>query len=481
MGIKNQAISGIIWTISQQFSVQVINFAVQIILARLLLPEAFGLIAMLQVFIAIGQNLIDSGMTSSLIRTENPDQKDYSTVFIINILVSVVIYFILFFLAPYIALFYNTPLLKPVLRVFSISFLMQALVNVQTTRLTKNLKFKLQMLMQVPSVIIGGVVGLILAYMHFGVWSLVYMNLTRSFVFMIQHWFYADWIPTLNIDREKLKYHFGFGYKLTLSGLLDVIYNNSYNLIIGRIFSPAVLGYYNQADSLRMFPVNNISIALNKVTFPIFASIKDDNLKLKRTYKRLMIQILFWIIPIMLSLIVIAKPLFVFVIGVKWLPAVPYFRLLCVAAIVYPLHIYNLNIINVKGRSDLFFKIEIIKKVVGTVIILLAISFGMIGLLISQILLSFIAVYINTLYSGRMINYPLKEQLKDVFPMFLIGLITISLSWYLYSWLVENYLLQDLTLILLLGGVYFTIYLSISYFSKIPALKDFIELISKKY
>jgi O-antigen/teichoic acid export membrane protein len=480
MGLKSKAVSGFIWTISQQFSVQVINFAVQIVLARLLLPEAFGLIAMLQLFIAVGQILIDNGMASSLIRTQNPDQGDYSTVFIINIAVSIAVYFVLFFAAPYIAIFYHIPLLKAVLRVFILSFLIQALVGVQTTRLTKIMNFKLQMLMQIPSVVIGGAVGLILAFKHFGVWSLVYMNLTRSFVFMIQHWFYTDWRPAFIIDKEKLKYHFGFGYKLTLSGLLDVIYNNSYNIIIGKFFSATLLGYYNQADTLRMFPVNNVSTALNKITYPMFSSIQNEDIKLKMVYRKLMQQVFFWIIPIMLSLIIIAVPLFKFTIGAKWLPAVPYFQILCVSAIMYPFHIYNLNIINVKGRSDLFLRLEVIKKGLGILVIICAIFFGIYGLLFSQIVLSFGGVYINTFYSGKMINYHLSEQLKDVWPMFALGIATAILVYYANALLLMPRGFPNFAAILIIGFGYFTVYIGASWFLKVTAIEDFVQLILKK-
>lgn len=480
MELRKKTISGVIWTFSQQFSVQLIYFVVQIVLARLLAPSAFGLIAMLQIFLALGQSLIDSGMTSSLIRTQNVGQKDYSTVFFINIITSVGIYAIIFFCAPFIASFYQIALLQAVVRVYCLSFIIQALVGVQTTRLTKEMNFKLQMIMQIPSSVIGGVVGIILAYLGYGVWSLVWMNLTRAFVFMLQHWFYTDWRPVFIIDKERLKYHFGFGYKLTLSGLLDVIYTNSYNLIIGKLFSPTQLGYYNQADTFRMLPVNNLSSALGKVTYPMFASITDNDVKLKMAYKKIMSQVLFWIIPFMLLLIVIAKPLFIFVLGQKWAPAIPYFQILCVAAIAYPLHVYNLNIVNVKGRSDLFLKLEIIKKVVGIAVIAISLFFGMAGLLVAQVLFSFAAVYINTYYSGQMINYPLKEQLRDIYPMFLTGAITTAVSWLLYNFLLNTLFLSNVMQILLVGTFFFIMYLGISFLSKLTAFQDFVMIISKK-
>ncbi|HTN36718.1 MAG TPA: oligosaccharide flippase family protein, partial [Arachidicoccus sp.] len=227
MSLKNKTISGLFWTFSQQFSVQLINFIVQIILARILIPAEFGLIAMLTVFIAIGNSLMDNGMTSSLIRTKNPDHEDYSTVFFINLGVSILVYIILFFSAPTIGDFYNQPILTPVVRVYSLSFFITAFVGVQTTRLTKDMRFKVQMAMQVPSVVMGGIVGIILAYLGYGVWSLVWMNLTQSFLFTIQHWIFSGWYPSFMINKEKLIYHFKFGYKLTIAGLLNAIFDNA--------------------------------------------------------------------------------------------------------------------------------------------------------------------------------------------------------------------------------------------------------------
>src|SRR5690606_36337105 len=207
MSLKKKAISGILWTLGQQIGVQGINFVVQIIMARLLMPEAFGLIAMIQIFIAIGSTLMDSGMTSSLIRTKNPDQADYSTVFFINLFSSIIIYFILFFSAPFIALFFDQPLLILIIRVYTLSFIVQALVGVQTTRLTKEMNFKLQMYMQIPSSICGGIAGVILAYKGYGVWSLVWMQLITTTIFMVQHWLRLKWRPSLIIDRQKMKHH----------------------------------------------------------------------------------------------------------------------------------------------------------------------------------------------------------------------------------------------------------------------------------
>lgn len=480
MNLKKKTISGLCWTFSQKFCVQLINFVVQTILARLLLPADFGVVGMITVFIAIGNSLMDSGLTSSLIRTTHADQRDYSTVFYMNIAGSLLIYIILFFLAPLIARFYKQDILIAVIRIYTLSFVIRAFVAVQTTRLTKEMNFKMQMLIQIPSVIAGGVTGIVLAYLGYGIWSLVWMNLVQIFLFTVQHWIYTGWRPDLVFGRDRMWRHFNFGYKLTLSGLLNTIYQNLYNVIIGKYFSATVLGFYTRAHTLQMFPLLNISMALNNVTYPMFSSIQHDNVRLKSIYKRLMQQVVFWVTPVMLSLAIIAEPLFRFLLTDKWLPAVPYFRILCASGILYPLHVYNLNILNVKGRSDLFFRLEVIKKLFITAGVACAIPFGIYGLLYFQVISSVFSFVVNTCYSGRMIGYPMMEQVKDILPIFTLAALTGFFAWAVDSLLIRSFNIHDLERIIIVAGGYFTVYLVAGYMAKIAAVTDFKQLVLKR-
>ncbi|MBF8964212.1 lipopolysaccharide biosynthesis protein [Pontibacter sp. FD36] len=480
MSLKQKTISGLFWTFSQQFGVQFINFLVSIVLARLLMPADFGLIGMLAIFIGIGSSLIDSGLTSSLIRTAEPNQRDYSTVFLINLVGSIVIYFILFFAAPFIAAFYNQSILENIIKVYTLSFIINAFASVQRTKLTKEMNFKLQMTIQIPSLIGGGILGIMLANNGYGVWSLVYMNLFQSLLSTVQLWIRSGWKPSLIFDIEKFRYHFNFGYKLTLSGILETTFNNAYHIIIGKFFSADQLGFYTRAQSLKQLPVQNISKALNKVTYPLFSSIQNDNVKLKGAYKRLMQQVLFWIAPAMIFLGIVAEPLFRFLLGEKWLPAVTYFQVLCAIGIMYPLNAYNLNILKVKGRSDLFLKLEIIKKIIITIGIACAIPFGIYGLLYFQLIFSIVGFFINTRYSGRMINYRINEQLKDIIPTIMLALLMGSVVWAIDNFILKHALSLDVVRVIVLGVIYFTLYLGISYFSKMPAILDFRLLVFKK-
>lgn len=475
--LKKQAVSGVIWTFAQQFSVQFINFGVQIILARLLMPQDFGLIAMIAVFISIGQVLMDSGMTSSIIRMKRPDQLDYSTVFITNFLISIVIYIFIFLGAPFVAKFYDQALLKNILRVFALTFVIRAFVAVHIAKLTKEMNFKTQMKLQVPSTIIGALVGVTMAYSGYGVWSLVWLNLVQTTVFTIQNWVFIKWRPSFVFNKRRFKYHFKFGYKLTLSALLDTIYNDGYRIVIGKLFSPVQVGYFNQAETMRLFPVQQIGTVMGKVTYPLFSNIKEDE-KLRSAYKTTMKLVLFIVIPVMLILILVAKEGFVFLFGEKWLPAVPYFKILAIASIIRPISVYNLNILKVKGRSDLFLKVEIIKKIIGVVAIIMGIPFGVLGMIISLTGVSFLFTTINMLYCGKLIVYPLWTQVKDISKLFLIGLITFFITYLAYIYIVKH-IESNILIILAIVGVFTILYLLQIWFLEKELVKQLKTILKK--
>lgn len=480
MSLRTTTLNGLFWTFTQQFGVQLVSFFIAIILARILAPSEFGLIAMLSVFIAVGSLLVDSGLSSSLIRTGLASQKDYSTVFFFNLAGSIVIYFIVFFLAPYIGEFYHQKILTNVIRVYSIVFILNAFYEIQNVLLMKVMNFKKQALIIVPSVLIGGLVGIVMALQGYGVWSLVWMNIIQSFLTTVFHWVYSKWRPALIFDLSCFKRHFHFGYKMTLSGLLEVIYRNIYILIIGKSYSAALLGYYSRADSLSSIPTGNITAAINKVTYPLFAAISHDNIKLKMVYKKLMQQVIFWNASILVLLAVVAEPLFRFLITDKWLPAVPYFQILCISGIFYPLHAYNLNILKVKGRSDLILKLEFVKKVLSVLGIISVIPFGIYGLLYFQLVFNVVACYINSFYSGKLINYPVKEQLMDILPALVLAFCTGLVSYFLDIFLAQNFHLSDFLRLIADSIFFFTFYLGISHLMQFTAMYDLKQLVLKR-
>ncbi|MCS5488960.1 lipopolysaccharide biosynthesis protein [Algoriphagus limi] len=479
MSLKTRTLHGFFWSLTQQFGVQITMILVTVFLARILEPADFGLIGMLAVFMALGNSLIDAGMTSSLIRTKDADQRDYSTVFFINLAVGLLVYLAMFLSAGLISQFFNQPALESIIKVYCLTFLIYPFSAVQRTRLVKKMDFKTEMKVTIPSTIVGGIFGLVLAIQGFGVWALVGMNLAQNLLLSIQFWIYSKWRPSWVVDWERFKYHFGFGAKLTIAGVINSVFSNIYHLVIGKFFPVTQLGYYAKADSLKQIPVKNISNTLSKVTFPMFSEIQDDNEKLKIAYKRIMQQVLFWLTPVMVFSIVLAEPLFRIVLTEKWLPAVPYFQILCFIGLMFPIHSYNLNILKVKGRSDLYLKLEIIKKSLTVLGIVVALPFGIFALLWTQVILNLVAFGINSFYSGRFIGYNVWRQIRDIFPIFLVGAIAGFACW-LVKDLIQNVPFLDWIKLIAGGLMGVCIYFLISWGAKTEPFVDFRTIILKR-
>lgn len=476
MNLEGKTVYGVLWSIGQELSSKFISFCITIILARILSPSEFGLIAMLSIFIVIGNSLLDGGLTSSLIRSTEVTQKDCSTVFYFNLIGSIVIYTILFLIAPLISSFYNQPVLTNVVRVYGVAVIINAFYGIQQTLLVKEMRFRTMTVIQIPSVICGGILGIVLARTGHGVWSLVWMSLLTSLVSTVLHWCYSRWRPILLFDSKSFKYHFNYGYKLTLSGLLDKLYQNIYTIIIGKFYMPAQLGFYSRADSISQLPIGIISSAINKVTFPMFVHIAHDDKQLVNVYRKVMLQVLFWMAPSLIALCVIAEPLFRLMLTDKWLPAVPYFQILCIAGMTYPIHAYNLNILKVKGQSHLFLRLEIIKKVLCVGGIVCVFPFGIYGLLYFQLFFSFFSFYINSIYTVRFINYPFIKQIGDILPTLLVAGIIGICCVFLDKLLVASHF-NDLTRIIVTGITYLAGYFTASTLLKLSAIVDFKQLI----
>ncbi len=448
MSLKKQATSGLVWTFAQQFGNHFIGFLVSLVLARLLLPEEFGLIGMIGVFVGIGNTLVNAGLTQSLIRGKQLDQEDYSTVFFSNLFSSLFIYFLIYLLAPYIAQFYNQPILTDIVRLYCITFIITAFSAVQLARLTKNMNFKTQTIVAIPATIIGGAVGVTMAYLNYGVWSLVWSHLITASVASVQLWFYSGWRPSLIFSLVKFKEHFNFGYKITLSSLIEKFFNNLFLIVIGRYFSAAQVGFYTRAETMKNLPAANLYMALDKVTYPMFSTIQDDNVRLKRVYKQLMQMVVYIIAPVMIFLGFFAEPTFRFLFTEKWLPAVPYFQILCGIGILYPVLGFNINILKVKGRSDLILKIVSIQKILIIPGLVIGFQFGIFGLLYAQLVISILTFFINAHFTNKFISYNAFEQIKDILPIILLGFIT-----GLLSYTVDFFLIETLDIFRILLGI----------------------------
>ncbi|CAI9679881.1 lipopolysaccharide biosynthesis protein [Elizabethkingia anophelis] len=478
MELKKQAVRGAFWVFVEQFSSQLVVFAVNLILARLLLPEDFGTIALFNIVMNVAIVLINGGLSSSLIRAQNVDNRDLSTVFWFNIVVSFFIYCLIFISTPWISNFYNKPILTTLIRVYAIILIIDSFVTVQVVHFEKELDFKTSFKVKLPSILIGGIAGILFAWYGFGVWSLVYSAIVKNVISTFQYWFYSKWRPSFIFDKIKFRYHFAFGVRMTLSALLSVVFDNLYSIVIGKKFSSAQLGYYDRADALKQLPVNNIAATLSRVSYPLFAKISHDDQRLRNSYQEMLKLVIFAMAPIIAIMIIEATPLIRFLLTEKWLPAAPYFQILSLSGLLYPIHAYNLNILQVKGRSDLFLKLEIIKKVIIVIIIVLAIKFGMYGLVWGQVVISVIALFINTFYTGKFLNYNVFEQLKDLFPSIFIATIIGLFLWILDKNILYNQ--HDIIRLFIITSLYLIIYLGITYILRFKELILIKNLILKR-
>ncbi|PLX00620.1 MAG: flippase [Marinilabiliales bacterium] len=429
--LKQQTAKGFLWSGIERFSIQGLRFILGLVLARLLLPADYGLIGMLTIFLAISQTFIDSGFTRALIQKKDRDETDYSTAFFFNIGVGIFFYLLLFIGAPYIAKFYDTPELTRLTRFIGINVFINSLAIVQRAKFTINVDFKTQSKASISAVLIGGFVGIAMAYKGYGVWSLVTQSLLRNGLQTIFLWILSKWKPQLVFSKASFRQLFSFGSKLLIASLLETIYRNIYLIIIGKLFSAQDLGYYTRAKQFQLFPSENITGIINRVTFPVLSSIQDEEEKLVNAYKKFIKLATFIIFPLMIGMAAVAEPMIRLVLTEKWIQTVPLLQLLCFAGMLYPVHAINLGIINVKGRSDIFLKLEIIKKIITTVIILVTFSFGIKAMVIGQIAISFLSLFINTYYSKRFVDYGLLAQLKDMFPTLLISLFMASIVFFL--------------------------------------------------
>ncbi len=435
MSLKQKTVSGLFWSFIDSFASQGVQFIVGIILARILSPREFGLIGMLTIFIAVSQSFIDSGFTSALIRKNNCTQNDYSTIFYFNIIISIISYFLLFIFSDAISIFFNEPQLKMLIQVLGIGLLFNALAIIQRTILTKELNFKLQMRVSIIASVGSGIIAVSMAYYGYGVWSLVALTLCRFGFSSILLWVWSSWKPIWVFSKTSLNELFAFGSKLLFSGLIDTIYRNVYNLIIGKYFSAVELGYYTQADQFQAFPSQNLNGVISRVSFPVLSSIQNDVEQLKAAYKKLIKSTMIITFVLMIGLAAVAKPMVLTLIGEKWLPMVIYLQMLCFVGMFYPLHALNLNMLQVQGRSDLFLRLEIIKKIIAVPVIIVGIFFGIKSMIIGMLVINLFAFYLNSYWSGILIGYSTTQQIKDILPSFclacVVGFVVFITGYYL--------------------------------------------------
>ena len=419
--LKKQAKKGILWSAAQRFSTQGIQFLTTLILARVLSPAEYGTIGMLSVFISISSVFVDCGFVNALTRKNDRSHADICTVFYFNITVSCFFYLLLILAAPLIASFYDMPELNLVLRVLGITLVINSFAAVQATLLTIQLDFKSQTRIAVIALVVSAVVAIVCAYNGCSYWSLVIQNIVFSTVNTGLFWYYSKWRPTLTFSILSFKEMFSFGSKLLMSSLIDSVYNNIYSLVIGKAFSASTLGNYSRAESYANFPSNSLTGVIQRVTYPVLCKMQDNEEELAHAYRKFLRLSAFFIFPLMMGLSALSYPFIILLIGKQWIISAAMLQILCFALMWYPIHAINLNLLLVKGRSDLSLRLEIIKKILGVSILAISIPMGIMALCYSRIVMSILALIVNTYYTGKLINLGFFKQMKDLLPTILIS------------------------------------------------------------
>lgn len=428
--LKNKTVKGVVWSSVERFSVQGVQFLVMLVIARLLDPKDFGLVGMLAIFLALAQSLIDSGFSQALIRKQDRTEVDNSTVFYFNIVVSAVLYLILYAIAPWVSDFYNEPQLCSLMRVLCLIVIVNSFAVVQRAIYTASINFKTQAKASFIAALASGLVGVWMAYNGYGVWTLVWQQLLNAGINTLLLWIYSNWYPRWAYSWKSFRELFAFGSKLLASGLLDTLYTNIYLLVIGKIFNAASLGFYTQADRFTKLPSSNITGILQRVTYPVLCSIQDDDERLREDYRKLLRLSAFIIFPMMCLLAGVAYPLVELLIGEKWRFAATLIIPLSFTMMWWPIHAINLSLLQVKGRSDLFLRLEIIKKIIGVAVLVSSIPFGLLFMCYAGIVTSIICLIINTYYTRKLIQVGFFTQMKDLSGIFFMSLLIYITSFF---------------------------------------------------
>ena len=442
MSSKATIISSLIWKFLERIGIQGTQFVVSIVLARLLAPENFGLIAIVTIIISIANVFIQSGLGTALIQKKDADDLDFSSVFYASLSLATIIYTGIFFTTPLIAQFYNNDELIPIIRVLTLTLFIGVFSSIQYAYVARNMMFKKLFFRSMGSIIPSSIVGISLAFAGFGVWALVAQQLFSASLSVIILWFTVPWRPRLSFSFQRLGKLFSFGWKLLLSSILDTIYSQIQGIVIGKMFSPTNLAFYDRGSHFPDIIVNNINNSIQAVMLPSLAAYQDDRPQVKKMMRRAIVTSSFLIIPMMAGLAAIAEPLVLVLLGEKWLPCVPFVRIFCFFYAFYPIHTSNLSAINALGRSDIFLKLEIIKKIYGLAILIGFIFYfrSPIGIAYGAALSALIASFVNASPNKKLLNYSYFEQLKDIAPSILLTcLMTVVISSLTYLHL-NNYI-----------------------------------------
>lgn len=419
--IKNKVLSGLFWKIMENGGVQGVQFVVSIVLARLLSPDEYGIISLITIFITIANVFVQSGFNTALIQKKEADEVDFSSVFYLSFGVAALLYLVLFLAAPSIGDFYNKPELSPVLRILSLILFFGAFTSIQTAVVSRRMQFRKLFFSSLGAVAVSGLLGIVCAWLGAGVWALVIQQLSYQLISGVILWFTVRWRPALLFSWERVKVLFSFGWKLLCSSLIDTVYNNVYGLIIGKIYNSEMLAHYDKGNQFPNLLVNNINGAIQSVMLPALSTSQDERERMKGMVRRSITTSSFLVVPMMAGLMAVAEPMVSLLLTDKWLPCVPFLRLMCLSYAFWPIHTANLQAINAMGRSDVFLKLEIIKKGIGIVALIAGLPFGVYVMVALKPVVSLISTFVNAWPNQKLLGYSLKEQWADLLPSFLLS------------------------------------------------------------
>lgn len=420
---KSKVLFSLFWKLLERSGAQGVQFIIQILLARLLLPEQYGIIAIVTVFITLAQVFVQSGFNTALIQKKGADEVDFSSVLYLSLTVAALLYVIIFFSAPFIANFYIQPLLVPVLRVLSLTLFVGAFNSIQNAFVARNLLFKKLFISSLGAAVISGSISVVIAYLGWGVWALVAQQLINQATVAIILWFTVKWRPRLLFSFKRVKTLFSFGSKLLVSSLIDTLYSDLRTLIIGRLYAPSMLGFYNKGQQFPQLIVTNINGSIQSVMLPTMSAHQDNKKRVKMIMRRAIVTSSFLIFPMMVGLAVVAEPLIKTILTDKWISSVPFLQIFCFSFALWPIHTANLQAVNALGRSDIFLKLEIIKKIVGLVILGISLPFGVYAIALGQVVSGIISTFVNAYPNKQLLDYSYTEQWLDIMPSLLTAII----------------------------------------------------------
>lgn len=436
--LKDKTVKGVSWSAAEAAFGHGVTFVVGLVLARLLSPVEYGLIGIVLIFTTVLTSIVDSGFSSSLIRKKEATEDDYNTMFFTNLVISIILYFLLYICSPLIASFFEREELISLIRVMGILLIIQALSLVQYTRLTKRIDFKTKTKASLIAASLSGMVGIVMALTGFGVWALVAQKLFERLVYTVCLWLYNKWYPRLQFNKNSFHYMWGFGWKLMLSSLLSNIWNQLYQVVVGKCYSPTTLGQYSRSREYASLFSSTVTGIVQRVSYPVLSSVQDDKERMLRVYRKVITTTMFITVISMISMGAVAEPLIYCLIGPQWYEAATYLPFICLGMTLYPLHAINLNMLQVQGRSDIFLYLEIIKKIISIGPLLLGIFVDIYWMLIGSLVTGFIAYFLNSYYTGKKLGYTSWMQLKDVAPSYGIAIV-IALMVYFLKYLPFSY------------------------------------------